>query len=381
MKHIYLDHAATTPVHPEVLEAMLPYFSEVYGNPSSIHAFGRETKLVIHRCRDKLADLLGCGPQELIFTGSGSESDNLAVLGAVAALPTKGHILTTTIEHHAILNTCRQLERLGYEVTYLPVDEYGQVSIEAVEAALRSDTLLVSIMYGNNEVGTLQPILEIGRLLQERRILFHSDAVQALGSVPLHLHELPVDLMSFSAHKINGPKGVGLLYAKNKVKLSPQIHGGSQERKRRAGTENVAGIAGLTKAVELAVRELPSKAEEARALSRTFLDTLVSALGEGYVVHNGHPMDRLPHVLNVSFPGISAETMLMNMDMSGIAASSGSACTSGSLEPSHVLQAMGLSEDRIRSAVRFSFGYGNVHESVTIAAQKIATIVKRLRKS
>lgn len=377
--NIYLDHAATTPVRPEVLEAMLPYFMEMYGNPSSIHAYGREANLALNRSRDSLAELLGCAPMELIFTGSGSESDNLAILGAVAASSDRGHIITTQVEHYAVLHACRQLERMGYQVTYLPVDEFGTVRVADVEQALRPDTLLVTIMLGNNEVGSLQPITEIGHMLQGRNILFHSDAVQALGSIPLQLREMPVDLMSFSAHKVNGPKGVGLLYCKAKTRLSPLIHGGSQERKRRAGTENMAGIVGLTRAVELATSEMSQKNAYYTSLRSDFIGKLTEKLGSEAWIRNGHPEHNLPHILNLSFTGISAETMLMNMDLAGIAASSGSACTSGSLEPSHVLQAMEIGEERVRSAIRFSFGYGHVYETVTFAAEKIATIAKRLR--
>lgn len=377
--NIYLDHAATTPVRPEVLEAMLPYFMEMYGNPSSIHAYGREAKLALNRSRDRLAELLGCAPQELIFTGSGSESDNLAILGAVTALGERGHLITTQVEHHAVLHACRQLERMGYEVTYLPVDEHGTVRVTDVEQAIRPDTLLVSIMYGNNEVGTLQPIEDIGKMLQERNILFHCDAVQALGSIDLQLRKIPVDLMSFSAHKVNGPKGVGLLYCKSKTRLSPLIHGGSQERKRRAGTENVAGIVGLACAVELVMSETTQRSAHYASLRSAFMGKLTEELGSEALIRNGHPEHGLPHIVNLSFIGVSAETMLMNMDLAGIAASSGSACTSGSLEPSHVLQAMGLGEERVRSAIRFSFGYGHVHEAVTFTAEKIATIAKRLR--
>jgi cysteine desulfurase len=376
---IYLDHAATTPVHPEVLAAMIPYFTQVHGNPSSIHAFGREAKLAVNRFRDRIAELLDCAPQELVFTGSGSESDNLAVIGALRAMPAGGHVITTSIEHHAVLNTFRYLESQGYDVTYLPADSYGRVDPARVEAALRPDTRLVSVMYANNEVGTLQPIETIGRILRERGIVFHCDAVQALGSLPIRLSQLPVDLMSFSAHKIHGPKGVGLLYVRGKTALRPMIHGGAQERKRRAGTENVPGIAGLAKALELAVHEIPEKSARLDNLRSHLLDVLHAELGEEAFVVNGHPTERLPHILNLSFPGISAETMLMNLDLEGIAASGGSACSAGSLEPSHVLTAMGLPSERVRSAIRFSFGTDNVHESVTIAGRKIATIVKRLR--
>jgi cysteine desulfurase len=376
---IYLDHAATTPVHPEVLAAMMPYFTQVYGNPSSIHSFGREARVAVNRFRDRIAELLDCEPQELVFTGSGSESDNLAVLGALQAMPAGGHLVTTSIEHHAVLNTFRHLEGRGYDVTYLPADSYGRVDPAWVEAALRPDTRLVSVMYANNEVGTLQPVETIGRIVRERGILFHCDAVQALGSIPIRLSQFPVDLMSFSAHKIRGPKGIGLLYVRDKTALYPLIHGGSQERRRRAGTENVPGIAGLAKALELAVGDLPESAARLNGLRSHLLDVLRSELGEEAFVVNGHPTERLPHILNVSFPGISAETMLMNLDLEGIAASAGSACTAGSLEPSHVLRAMGLPEERVQSAIRFSFGSDNVHDSVTIAGRKIATIVKRLR--
>lgn len=380
MQMIYLDHAATTPVYEEVVEEMLPYFTQIYGNPSSIHAAGREAKLALHRYRDRLAELLGCLPSELVYTGSGSESDNLAIFGAMRAAGQTGHIITSSIEHHAVLNAVGQLERQGYTATYIEPNSEGLIDPKCIENAIRPDTRLVSIMSGNNEVGTIQPIEQIGSLLRDKDILFHSDAVQFIGSTKFRLHDLPVDMMSFSAHKIGGPKGIGLLYVKQKTKLEPLIYGGLQERKRRAGTENLAGIAGLTKAVEITLENIDHTVEETRMKRDTFYHLLVDELGADQVILNGSLDQRLPHILNVSFLGISSETMLFNLDIEGIAASSGSACTSGSLEPSHVLQSMGIERARLESAIRFSFSASTVHEAVTIAAKKTATIVKRLRK-
>ncbi|MFK7696578.1 cysteine desulfurase family protein [Paenibacillus sp. HJGM_3] len=381
MQSIYLDHAATTPVHPEVLEAMLPYFSRHYGNPSSLHAFGRETKIAISRARDEIAQLLGCSPAEWMFTGSGTESDNTALFGAAARYGREGkrHMITTKVEHHAVLHACAQLEEQGYDVTYLPVDTTGRVRLEDVEAALQPDTFLISVMYGNNEVGTLQPIRDIGALARERGILFHVDAVQALGSIDLKLSELPVDLMSFSAHKLYGPKGVGGLYVSKAVTIAPYLFGGSQERKRRAGTENVPGIVGFAKAVQLAVAGRSEKVDALEQKREVFLTGLTEELGpEGFVI-NGHLEERLPHIVNLSFPGTDTDTMLMNLDLNGIAASSGSACTSGSLELSHVLQAMGLSDELTRSAIRFSFGNVNDLQQLQEASRRIGTILRRVR--
>lgn len=376
---IYLDHAATTPVHPEVVEAMLPFFTGQFGNPSSVHRFGREAKAALTAARDSIAAHLNCAPSELVFTGSGTESDNMAVLGAAkAAAGNRRRIVTTAVEHHAVLHACRELERLGFEVVYAPVDATGRVDVRALEQAVNEQTALVSVMLANNEVGTIQPVEQIGQLSRARGAVFHVDAVQALGHAPIDLSCLPVDLMSFSAHKINGPKGVGLLYANRRVKLQPLVFGGSQERKRRAGTENVAGAVGFAKAVELSYRDMPRKLDELRQLRQGMLETLAGNLPEGAFVVNGHAAEYVPQLLNVSFPGANTESLLMNFDLEGIAAASGSACSAGALEPSHVLQAMGLSDDRLRSAVRFSFGMGNCLKSVTFAAEKIATIVKRL---
>lgn len=381
MKTIYLDHAASTPVHPEVAEAMVTVMREQYGNASSVHAYGRAAKRLVNGSRDKLATLVGCRPDELVFTSGGTESDNLALFGAAEARRDRGrHIITTAIEHHAVLHACGRLEKQGYDVTYLPVDRQGQVHPEQVMEAIRPDTILVSVMYANNEVGTIQPIAEIGALAAEKGIVFHVDAVQALGALEIRLGELPVDLMSFSAHKINGPQGVGALYVSRELVIEPILFGGLQERKRRAGTENMAGIAGFAKAAELAAQQLPGRAARDEELRRIFLDALETEVGAGRFHVNGHPTQRLAHIVNVSFPECDTETMLMNLDMEGIAVASGSACSSGSLEPSHVLEAMNLPINFLNSAIRFSFGLGNTTEEMKLTAEKVGTILNRLRK-
>lgn len=380
MKSIYLDHAASTPVHPEVAQEMMNVMTGQFGNASSVHAFGRSAKRTVGGARDKIAKYLGCHPDELVFTGGGTESDNLALFGALEAMEGAGqHIITSSIEHHAVLHACEELERQGYRVTYLPVDETGRVRPEDVEQALTDDTALISIMYANNEVGTVQPIREIGELARSRGILFHVDAVQALGAIPISLGELPVDLMSFSAHKINGPQGIGALYVRPGVHLAPRLHGGLQEKKRRAGTENIAGIAGFAKAVEIAAELSERRREHDLMLRDTFIRLLAQEIGQDAFVVNGHPSEFLPHILNISFPETDTETLLMNLDMEGVAAASGSACTSGSLELSHVLQAMKLPQNVLRSAIRFSFGLGNTTEDMEYTAQKIGTILRRLR--
>lgn len=377
---IYLDHAATTPMHPRVVEAMTAVMLETFGNPSSTHGFGRMAKQKLEQARDQIARHLGAAPGELIFTSGGTEADNLAIFGVAMAHQERGrHVITTQIEHHAVLHACQRLEQLGFEVTYLPVDQTGMVSLEDLQAALREDTIVVSIMFGNNEVGTLQPIRAIGEMLRAKGILFHTDAVQAFGVCEINVKDLPVDLLSVSAHKINGPKGVGALYAAKSVKLSPHLFGGLQERKRRAGTENVAGIVGFAEAVRIAEEEMESNRNKYLAMRQAMLKVWQDAEIRLHV--NGHPELFLPHILNVSFIGIDTETMLMNLDLAGIAASSGSACTSGSLELSHVLVAMCLDEARTHSAIRFSFGLANTLEQVEEAARKIAAIVGRLQKS
>ncbi|KWX76912.1 cysteine desulfurase family protein [Paenibacillus jilunlii] len=381
MKPIYLDHAASTPVHPEVAKVMYNMLLEQFGNASSVHTYGRSAKKIINSARDTIAGFLGCAPDEWVFTSGGTESDNLALFGAAAASAYKGkHIITTAVEHHAVLHTCAALEKQGFSVTYLPVNTEGRVSAADVEAALREDTVLISVMFANNEVGTVEPIEEIGRLARERGILFHVDAVQVLGLLPITLQGLPVDYMSFTAHKINGPQGIGGLYVRRGAPLQPRQHGGLQERGRRAGTESLAGAAGFAKAVELAVTGLEQRREKALTLRTVLLQELDRRIGpESYVI-NGDKQHFLPGILNLSFPGVSTDVLLMNLDMEGIAAASGSACTSGSLEISHVLQAMKLPDELLNSAIRFSTGLGNTNEEMEYVAQKVETILKRLRK-
>lgn len=381
MKSVYLDHAASTPVHPEVAERMMNVMTSQYGNASSVHAFGREAKKIVNGARDRIASLLGCHSDELVFTAGGTESDNLAVLGLLESLGVEGrHVITSAVEHHAVLHTCHELERRGCQVTYVPVDPTGRVSVEDIAGAIQDNTALVTIMYGNNEVGTVQPIAEIGELCRSRGIVFHTDAVQALGSEAINCRELPVDMWSFSAHKINGPQGVGALVVSRGLSVSPRLFGGLQEKKRRAGTENMAGIAGFAAAVEWTVQNMETRIQHYRELRSTLLDGLRQEIGENSFVINGNPEHHLPHILNISFPGANTETMLMNLDMEGIAAASGSACTSGSLEISHVLRAMKLSDPVLRSAIRFSFGLGNTTQEMEYTAQKIGTILNRLRK-
>lgn len=335
--------------------------------------------MAMEKAREQIAAIVGADPAQLVFTSGGTEADNMALIGVAMANREKGkHILTSQIEHHAVLHACEYLEQIGFEVTYLPVDETGMVSIEELQEAVRPDTILASIMYGNNEVGTIQPIREIGAILRERQILFHTDAVQAFGSLAFQVSELPVDLLSISAHKVNGPKGIGALYMARTVPFLPHMHGGNQERKRRAGTENVAGIVGFAEAVKIAAAEREERRQKYESLRGKMLAVWQEA-GISFQV-NGHPTHYLPHILNVSFPGVHTETMLLNLDMARIAAASGSACTSGSLELSHVLQAMRLQEERAKSAIRFSFGITNSLEEIESAAEKVVQIVKRLVK-
>ncbi|QOY36295.1 cysteine desulfurase family protein [Anaerobacillus isosaccharinicus] len=380
MKSIYVDHAATSPTHPAVVEAMLPYFYESFGNPSSIHQFGRKTRQAIDEARAFLASTIRATEKEIIFTSGGTEADNLAMIGYASANKKKGkHIITTAIEHHALLHTCQHLEKKGFEVTYLKVAENGMISIEDLKSAVREDTILVSIMYGNNEVGTIQPILEIGQFLQEREVAFHTDAVQAYGIEEIDVKKMHIDFLSVSAHKINGPKGVGFLYAKNGKQIFANVFGGDQERKRRAGTENVPGIVGMKEAAKIAFAERATKREQYIA----FRNRMLAIFEEHELVYkiNGDENDFLPHILNVSFQGIGVESLLVNLDLAGIAASSGSACTAGSLEPSHVLAAMFENDkERIMSAVRFSFGLGNTIEEIERVAEETAKIIHRIKQ-
>ncbi|WP_243524589.1 cysteine desulfurase family protein [Bacillus pseudomycoides] len=381
MERIYLDHAATSPAHPEVVEKMIPYMTEIFGNPSSIHFYGRQTRHAVDEARRTCARSINANPNEIIFTSGGTEADNLALLGVARANRNKGkHIITTQIEHHAILHTCEVLEREGFEVTYLPVDETGRVRVFDVKEALTDETILVSIMFGNNEVGTVQPIAEIGELLKEHHAYFHTDAVQAYGLTAIDVKDMGIDLLSISAHKINGPKGVGFLYASTQVKFEPLLTGGEQERKRRAGTENVPSIVGLQHAVLLAEKTREQKI----AQYEEFKDIMVSVFQKEDITFevNGNLEYSLLHVFNVSFTGMDIEPFLVNLDLAGIAVSSGSACTAGSIDPSHVLVAMfGKDSDQIRSSVRFSFGLGNTKEQVEKAAYETVKIVKRLTQN
>ncbi|MGV2938107.1 cysteine desulfurase family protein [Mesobacillus sp. LC4] len=380
MERIYLDHAATTPMHPDVLAEMVKVMEAEYGNPSSIHHFGREARKILDDTRDELAKSIGTKGNNIIFTSGGTEADNLAIIGYAESNRSKGqHIITTQIEHHAVLHSCEELEKRGFEVTYLPVDENGLVSLGKIEEVLRDDTILVTIMYGNNEVGSIQPIKEIGGMLADHQAVFHTDAVQAYGIESLDVEELKVDLLSVSAHKINGPKGIGFLYIREGIKLSRQLFGGEQERKRRAGTENVAAIAGFRKAVELSQKELETKRSYYNDLRNRFINQLEMS-GISFQL-NGLLDKSLPHILNLSFPGTNVEAMLVNLDLSGIAASSGSACTAGSIDPSHVLVAMfGKEADELTNSIRFSFGLHNTREQIEKAAEDTVKIVRRLAK-
>lgn len=381
MKRIYYDHAASSPMHPDVAAAMMDAWTGTIGNASSTHGFGRAARGLLNRSRDVVSEGLGCSPAELVFTGGGTESDNLALVGAARAARKRGrsHIITTAIEHHAVLHTCDYLREDGFRITVLPVNEQGVVSAAAVEQAIAEDTALISVMFVNNETGSIQPIAEIGELARSRGVAFHVDAVQALGALPIDLRELSVDLMSFSAHKINGPQGVGALYVRKGTFLEPLHHGGLQERKRRPGTENVAGIVGFATAFERCVNSARERKLLLDELRLTWIERMKAIAGEERVAINGHPDLHAPHILNLSFLGVGTETLLMNLDLAGIAASSGSACTAGALEPSHVLQAMGISQERRDSAVRFSFGLGNTMEELELAAKKVETFMSRVR--
>ena len=380
MNTIYLDHAATSPIAPEVINVMMQAMSTIHGNASSIHTAGREARKHLDAARLMLANSIHAHPNEIILTSGGTEADNMAILGTAYARQTEGkHIITSSIEHHAVLHACEKLESQGFEVTYLPVNEYGVVNVEDVKAALREDTILVTIMYGNNEVGSIQPIAEIGALLEGHQATFHTDAVQAYGIAALNVLELKVDLLSVSAHKLNGPKGMGFLFAKKGVKLHPILVGGSQEKKRRAGTENVATALGFAKAVELAVTEREQKIATFNTYKQILIEEFDKA-GIQYKV-NGHPTNVLPHVLNVTFKGTDVESFLINLDMDGVLVSSGSACTAGSIDPSHVLVAMfGANAVELRSSIRFSFGQGLSDGLVREAGARTAKIVQRLVK-
>lgn len=380
MERIYLDHAATTPVHQDVLHEVMSAMQQSFGNPSSIHAYGREARKQLNEARRQLAKTISAKENEIIFTSGGTEADNMAILGVARGYQHKGkHLITTVIEHHAVLHTFESLEKEGFEVTYLQVDEQGRISLEELKAALREDTILVSVMFGNNEVGTIQDVQAIGALLKDHQAFFHTDAVQAYGIVPIDVNELHIDILAVSSHKINGPKGVGLLYCRESISLMPVMYGGEQERKRRAGTENLPAILGFTKAAVIAQDSM----DEKQVLYKQFKQRLQEIFAEEGIDFsvNGSNDHSLPHVLNVSFPGTNVEAMLVNMDLAGIAVSSGSACTAGSIDPSHVLVAMfGKNSDRTTNAIRFSFGLNNTLLQIEQAAHETVKIVKRLTK-
>ena len=373
---IYLDNAATTAVRPEVLSKMLPFFTEKAGNPSSIHSAGRETRKAVENARRQVAAALHAEAREIYFTAGGSESDNWAIRCAVAETGKK-HVITSAVEHHAVLHSCRALERDGFRVTYLPVDENGLVSSDDVRRALTDDTALISIMAANNEVGTLEPVREIGQIARKAGVLFHTDAVQAAGVVPIDVNDWNADLLSLSGHKFHGPKGVGALYIRKGTRIRSLIEGGAQERGLRAGTENVPGIVGMGEALSLAAAELSEYTAHVTALRDRLIHGVLSAVPDARL--NGHPVLRLPGNANFSFPGVEGESLLMRLDLAGIACSSGSACTSGSLEPSHVLSAMGLSPDMARSSVRFSLGRDNTAEEIDRVLAVLPPIVEDLR--
>ena len=378
MKKIYLDNAATTPTAARVLEAMLPFFSQMYGNPSSLHAFGQEAKHAIEEARYIVAQFIGAEQEEIVFTSGGTESNNAAIKGVAYARRDKGnHIITSRIEHHAVLETCHFLEKQGFEVTYIPVDEFGLVDPADVKKAITGKTILISIMHANNEIGTIEPIAEIGKIAREKGIYFHTDAVQTLGHLSIDVSELNVDLLSASGHKLYGPKGVGLLYVKKGVRMFPFMHGGDQEQGRRASTHNVPGIVGFGKAVELAKEEMAREIEQLTLLRDKLIKGVIDKIE--YARLNGHPKERLPNNVNVSISYVEGESMLLNLDMEGIACSTGSACTSSSLEPSHVLAAIGLSHELAHGSLRFSLGRLISEEDVGYVLEVLPRIVRKLR--
>ncbi len=379
MRRIYLDYSATTPLDPQVKAAMEPYLGPCFGNPSSLHQFGREAREGLDWARDRMAELLGCLPKELLFTSSGTEADNTALFGVAYQYREKGsHIVSTAIEHHAVLEPLKVLREQGYQITLVYPDRTGIVDPEAVLKAITDQTILVSVMTANNEIGTLQPIWEIGEGCRQKGVLFHTDAVQAVGLIPINLQELPVDLLSLSAHKFYGPKGVGALFIRSGVKMKPLLWGGTQERERRAGTENVAGIVGMAKALELALQHREEEYHRLQNLRDRMIQSILKNIEGSWL--NGHPTLRLPNNVNVGFEGVSAETLLMNLDLEGIACSSGSACSSGALEPSHVLLAIGLSEEEANSSIRITLGRYTTSQEIEETLTVLAEVVQRIRR-
>ncbi len=378
MRRIYLDYAATTPTHPEVVKAMLPYFTEVFGNPSSLYSYGQEAKGAIEEARVKVTDLIGARDEEIVFTSGGTEADNFAIKGvAYANESQKNHIITSSIEHHAVIETCKFLEKRGFSVTYLPVDEYGLIDPDDVKKAITNKTILISVMHGNNEIGTIEPIANIGRIAQETGVYFHTDAVQTVGHIPVDVSELRVDLLSMSAHKLYGPKGVGALYIRKGTKLTPFMHGGEQERRRRASTENVPAIVGFGWAAELAGQEMGEESEWLPHLRGRLIKGLLERID--HTCLNGHPLKRLPNNANISVEFVEGESMLLNLDLEGICVSTGSACSSSSLEPSHVLLATGLSPEQAHGSLRFSLGRWTTEEDIDRVLEVLPRVVAKLR--
>jgi cysteine desulfurase len=378
LKKIYLDHAATTPADRRVVDAMVPYFTENFGNPSSAHSFSREAKDAVIRAREGIAAFLGAEPEEIVFTSGGTESDNMAIKGIAYARREKGnHIITSKIEHHAILESCRFLERQGFAVTYLPVDRYGVVDPDEIKKEITDKTILISIMHANNEIGTIQPIREIGKLAGDKGVYFHTDAVQTLGHIPVDVNDLNVDLLSASAHKLYGPKGVGMLYIRKGVRMHSFMNGGDQEKGRRASTHNVPGIVGFGKAVELAGQEMKGEMEQLRPLRDYLIKGVISRIDDSFL--NGHPELRLPNNVNVSIPNVEGESVLMNMDGAGIACSTGSACASSSMEASHVLMAIGVPPEIAQGSLRFSLGKATARDDIEYVLEVLPGVVGRLR--
>ncbi|MEY8516457.1 cysteine desulfurase NifS [Lachnospiraceae bacterium 29-84] len=378
-KMIYLDNAATTKTAPEVVEAMLPYFSQYYGNASSVYEFGNASKEAISRAREVIAESIGAKENEIYFTAGGSESDNWAIKAAAEAYKDKGnHIITSKIEHHAVLHTCQWLERQGFEVTYLDVDEFGVVKLDELKKAIRPTTILITVMFANNEIGTIEPVAQIGRIAKEHGILFHTDAVQAFGQIPIYVDEMDIDMMSASGHKLNGPKGIGFLYIRKGVKIRSFLHGGAQERKRRAGTENVPGIVGLGKAVELAMASMEMRTRRERELRDYLIGRILKEVPFARV--NGDRTNRLPNNVNICFQFVEGESLLIMLDMEGICASSGSACTSGSLDPSHVLLAIGLPHEIAHGSLRLTLGADTTKEDIDDTILAVKKIVAQLRE-
>lgn len=378
MKRIYFDHSATTPVDDDVAKLMLEYMTEKFGNPSSIHSFGREVRKAVDEARGHVAALIGANANEIFFTSGGTEADNIALKGVALANRKKGnHIITTAIEHHAILHTCEYLEKQGFTITYLPVDENARVRVEDVRNAITDKTVLISVMFANNEVGTLQPIKEIGEIAKEKGIYFHTDAVQAVGNYPIDVKALNIDLLTLSGHKFHGPKGIGALYARRGVRIEALQQGGGQERSLRPGTENVPGIIGLGKAAEIAKRDMEKKVAHITALKEKLMAGIQEKISD--IKLNGHPTLRMPGNVNFSFRFVEGESLLLNLDLKGIAASSGSACTSGSLDPSHVLLAMGLTHEVAHGSLRISLGRGNTEEDIDYCLTVLPEIIERLR--